>query len=102
MARSVGAENMVERSGSAVARVEEDREERLVGCCFSASAVGSGEGSFVRGRPAKASGAESLEKRVSKELKKVWKESLLEVVEVGGWGDFERRLGGIVCDDDVP
>jgi hypothetical protein len=96
MARKVGAEKRVERSGSAVARVE-GLDPRLVG--FSCSAVGSEAGSFVRGKPVKARGADSLEKRVSKELKNVWKESLLPVVEGGDCDAFPRRLAGIVCDD---
>jgi hypothetical protein len=94
MARKAGAEKMVERSGSAVARVESCLEGRLLD--FSGS--GCGSDSLVRGRPAKASGAESLEKRVSKELKKDWKVSLLDaVVDFPAGGEVARRLGGMEC-----
>ncbi len=60
-ARSAAGEKRREYSGSAVAR-SEDLEVCLVD---GGSSAGCGD-SEVRGRPAKARGAESLEKRFSK------------------------------------
>lgn len=61
MARSAALEKRREYSGSAVARSEG------LGACLVGGAGSAGRGeSEVRGRPAKARGAESLEKRDSK------------------------------------
>jgi hypothetical protein len=75
MARKAGAENKFVRSGSAVAR-ERDLlcSGGLFGLLLSWLWADSGCGttcSMVKGRPAKASGAESFEKRVSKDVKNV-------------------------------
>ena len=60
-ARSAAGEKRREYSGSAVARSED------LGCCLVDCAGSAGGGvSELKGRPAKASGAESLEKRDSK------------------------------------
>ena len=60
-ARSAAGEKRREYSGSAVARSED-----LEGCLMDAARSTGGGVSAVKGRPAKARGAESLEKRDSK------------------------------------